>query len=321
MHPRSLALMIANFPDGQTGRFDYTFPGATEGKPLNNAIVGTVTDNNPNAPAPDFSGTIDWGDGPNGPDGTSTSAATFKAVPGQPGVFNILGSHTYKEEGGYDMVITVNDKGGSSGSSSNMFDVADAAVNLSPTVQINGTEGISTGVLTIATLKDDNPNAPVSDFANNVWIDWGDGNADPGTLVPQGNGTFLVQGSNTYAEEGQYTIGVSAYDVGGSAAAPVNSYADIKDAPISLTPNPVGVTELLPTGDMLVATLQDTNLSNVDATDFSGTVNYGDNTPPAALSFMAWGGGSFAVTAPEEKKVTSIISPPTPSISAARRAD
>ena len=273
-------------------------PGATEGKPLNNSIVGTVTDNNPNAPASDLSGTIDWGDGPNGDDGTSTSAATFQAVPGQPGVFNILGSHTYKEEGGYDMVITVNDKGGSSGSSSNMFDVADAAVNLSPTVQINGTEGISTGVLTIATLKDDNPNAPASDFANNVWIDWGDGNADPGTLVSQGNGTFLVQGSNTYAEEGQYTIGVSAYDVGGSAAAPVNSYADIKDAPISLSPNSVGETELLPTGDILAAVLYDSNLANTDATDFSGTATYGDNTAPVNVSFSSIGGGSFLVTVP-----------------------
>ena len=220
-------------------------------------------------------------------------------MPGQPGVFNILGSHTYKEEGGYDMVIIVDDKGGSHSSNSNMFNVADAAVKLSGAVQINGTEGLSTGVVTVATIQDGNPNAPASDFANNVSINWGDGNAGPGTLVSQGNGTFLVQGSNTYAEEGQYTINVSAYDVGGSATEPVNVGADIKDAPISLTPQPVGVVELLPTGTMTIATLNDTNTSNTDATDFYGTFECSDGTG-GQLSFVNESPGVFTVQIPSD---------------------
>jgi hypothetical protein len=266
-------------------------PNPIEGQAFTNAVVGTVTDQNLNAPGGDFSGTIDWGDG-------HTTDATFSAVPGQPGTFNILGSHTYAEEQGYDMVIAATDVGGSSDTSSNMFDVADAPISLSAADQVNATEGITTPMVTVATLTDTNPNASAADFTNNVMINWGNGNSSPAALAPGAQpGTFLVQGSNLYAEEGQYTITVTANDVGGSVADPVNNYADVQDAPISLTPTPVGVFEQLPTGDMNIATLVDTNTQNIDATDFNGTVNYGDNTG-GNLSFNALGGGLFSVIAP-----------------------
>jgi hypothetical protein len=271
-------------------------PGATEGQPANNAIIGTLSDGNTYATAADFSGTIDWGDGPNGPDGTDVSDGTFQAT-SQPGVFNILGSHTYAEEGGYDVVISANDDGGSSNTNSGYINVADASISLSPEVQVRGTEGLSTGLVTVATLNDTNLNAPISDFANNVNINWGDGNSSVASLVSQGNGVFLVQGFNTYTEEGIYNLTVSASDAGGSVAPAVPpTLVDIKDASISLTPATPTAIEGQPFNYQLIATLQDTDTLNTDATDFNGTVTFGDGGSDA-LTFVAMLNGQFAVLA------------------------
>lgn len=270
--------------------------GAVEGQPLSDAVVGQVTDSNPNATADDFSGTIDWGDGPNGDDGTSTSDATFQAT-STPGVFDIIGSHTYNEDGGADVVITVNDQGGSSDSSSNYINVADANILLYTATAFNATEGVNTGLLNIAVLQDQNPNAPMSDFTNNVSINWGDGNSSPATLSSQGGGSFLVQGSYTYAEEGFYTITVTANDAGGSTAIPKTVGVEVQDAPISLTPQGVGAIEQVPTDTMTIATLNDTNTSNIDASDFQGTFQCSDGTS-GQLSFVNTGPGTFAVLIP-----------------------
>lgn len=273
--------------------------GAVEGQPLTNVVVGQVTDDNPKAPLSDLSGTIDWGDGPGGDDGTSTSAATFQPVSGQPGVYNILGTHTYKEEGGYDMVITVNDKGGSSDVSSGMFTIGDASIYLSPAVQVRGTEGQSTGLITVATIQDTNPNAGLDDFPPaNVTINWGDGNSSNATLVAQGNGSFLVQGSNAYAEEGPYTVTINATDKGGSTAKPAQTYADIQDAALHLAWANVGFIEGQPVGNQTIATLTDDN-PNAPVSDFVGFVNFGDGTS-GALNFTPLGGGRFSVGVPQE---------------------
>ena len=67
------------------------------------SVSFTFTDGNPAAPASDFTATIDWGDG-------STSTATVSRSGGS---FVAQASHVYVALGHYDVMVTVNDKGGS----------------------------------------------------------------------------------------------------------------------------------------------------------------------------------------------------------------
>ena len=90
---------------------------AVEGTPFIGTLVATVTDSNPAATIADFttgtgSVTINWGDGT-----TSTLTSVPPAVITASGsaagvVFSITGSHTYAEEGTYQVTVTADDKGG-----------------------------------------------------------------------------------------------------------------------------------------------------------------------------------------------------------------
>lgn len=263
----------------------------TEGQPFSNQVIATLYDTDVlNTDSTDFTGSVAFGDGGSAP-------LSFKSL--GTGQFAVMASYTYLEEGNYGMNIQVRDIAQSASASPAVY-VADAPISLSPAVQVRGTEGLSTGLVTVATLTDTNPNAPISDFTNNVTINWGDGNSSPATLAAQGSGVFLVQGSYTYAEEGIYNVTVSASDKGGSVAPAVPpTIADIVDAPISLTPQPVGVIEQTPTGTMTIATLNDTNTANTDATDFQGTFQCSDGTS-GQLSFVNESSGVFAVQIPSD---------------------
>jgi N-acetylneuraminic acid mutarotase len=76
---------------------------ATEGQPINNAVVATFTDADPNGTAADYSATIHWGD-------SQTSPGTIAA--NGSGGFNVSGSHTYAEQGSFAVAVTVTDQGG-----------------------------------------------------------------------------------------------------------------------------------------------------------------------------------------------------------------
>ena len=72
---------------------------ALEGQAFSNIGVGTFTGGPFGAVASDFTATINWGDG-------TTSAG---AVTGSAGSFAIAGTHTFAEEGGYTVTVTVTD--------------------------------------------------------------------------------------------------------------------------------------------------------------------------------------------------------------------
>jgi VCBS repeat-containing protein len=77
--------------------------------------VFSFQDANSFASASDFTATIDWGDG-------ATTMAPVRAGPA-PGVFWVLGDHTYEREGRYALQVTVTDIGGSSLSSGESLEV------------------------------------------------------------------------------------------------------------------------------------------------------------------------------------------------------
>jgi hypothetical protein len=70
-------------------------------------VVATFTDANPLSKAADFSATVDWGDGTNGP-------ATVSARAG--GGYEVTGTTTYKLPDSYPVAVAINDVGGSTAS-------------------------------------------------------------------------------------------------------------------------------------------------------------------------------------------------------------
>lgn len=198
----------------------------TEGAAITNTIA-TFTDANPNALPSDFAATINWGDG-------TTSTGTVVAQNG--GGFAVDGTHSYAEEGSYQVDVTINDVGGSTANATTTAVIADALLTANSSA-ISGTEG-ATITPTVATFTDANPNATAADFS--ATINWGDGTTTAGTVVLQKDGSFAVDGVHTYAEEGNYQVGVTINDVGGSTAI-ATSTAAIADTVHTLPPNSNGV--------------------------------------------------------------------------------
>jgi hypothetical protein len=94
-------------------------------------------------------------------------------------------------------------------------------------VAVTGLEGIARNSITVATFTDADPNGRASNYT--ATINWGDGHASTGTIVPGPGRTFLVTGSNTYAEEGSYPVKVTIMDeLGARATATSTAVIDAK---------------------------------------------------------------------------------------------
>jgi hypothetical protein len=198
--------------DGTLSNLTIHNPGATEGVTVSTFTVATFTDAHTTAHATDFTATVTWGDG------ISTSGVVVGT--GTPGLFAVLASHPYAEEGTKTLSVAVLDVGGASTSGSTTIHVADAALNNLVINNPKATAGANTGIFTVATFHDVNAGAPVSDFT--ATIRWGDGSTSTvsgasGGVVSLGGGNFAVLSSHTYASGGAFSLAVSVADVGGSA--------------------------------------------------------------------------------------------------------
>ena len=182
----------------------FSAPAAVEGNSLD--AVGTFQDANLQAAASDFAATINWGDN------TVSVGTVVSAGNGQ---FEVMGGHTYAEEGTYSVQVSVNDDGGSQVQLTGTVNAADApltgqflAFPATVGTQFQGT---------VADFTDGNPGAPPSDF--DAVINWGDGFNSVGTVFSSGGGSFAVEGRHTYASSGVMPVSVNIFDIGGSATA------------------------------------------------------------------------------------------------------
>ncbi len=85
--------------------------GTTAGVPVS-PVLDTFTESDAHA---DVTATIDWGDG-------TRTAGTI--VPGSGGAFNVTGTHSYAEAGGYTATVTVDDSTPSEQTSDTLIEVA-----------------------------------------------------------------------------------------------------------------------------------------------------------------------------------------------------
>jgi hypothetical protein len=247
-------------------------------------VVATFSDANPGATINDFANTtIDWGDGT-----TTNGAVQLVGRTATGATFQVMGGHVYAEEGSFNVIVTVNDVGGQSVSTSHThFAVADAALTDTTPVSTRAiTEGQNTGTSVVATFSDANTGATVSDFANTV-IHWGDGTTSTGTvqLVSRGeiSATFEVLGSHAYALSGNETVTVDIHDVGGQSATTSNTHFQVLDASLidlsqqQTLPAMQGVD----TGSVVLARFLDQNVLAQTSNFSSVTVNWGDGATSA----------------------------------------
>ena len=251
--------------------------GGTEGTGGGSAAF-SFTDANPNAPASDFSATVDWGDG---------SSSTGTVSQNADGSFSVAApGHTYAEEGQDTVKVSVTDKGGSTTSASQGVTVADASLTAGQVSVSKGTEGTHASNVAFG-FADANPGATVSDFS--ATINWGDGSSSNGTVSAVSGGGFAVNGSHTYAEEGSYKVTVLVNDTGGQSTSGSSS-ATVDDA--SLTAAGTSMNSG-PAYSGTVATFADADPKGT-VSDYSATVDWGDGKTSAGTVSAVSGG--FAVS-------------------------
>jgi hypothetical protein len=189
---------------------------ATEGQAFS-GTVATFTDTNPANAALGLAATIDWGDG-------ATSAGT---VVEQAGIFVVLGSHTYSDEGSFTATVTLTDPGAGTATAS-----AQSTATVAEGDALTGTPWTITAPpnktfgITVATFTDTNTaNAP-SDFA--ATIDWGDGTTSAGIVGGGKAGNYTIKASHDYTSSGSFAVNVTLTDDGtGTATATAPSTANI----------------------------------------------------------------------------------------------
>ncbi|MDB5353044.1 MAG: hypothetical protein JWN86_4291 [Planctomycetota bacterium] len=255
---------------------------AVEGATFTSSIA-VFGDANPNAPASDFTTTINWGDG--SPSETVTSLIQSGTSPS--GVnFLVNGTHRYAEEGNYAITVTIIDKGGSQTVAQSLATVADAALVAPTQPVVNVTEGVPFS-LGVAAFIDLNGSGVTTDFV--ATIDWGDGTPrTSGTIVqPGGPGNaFFVVGQHVYVDSlvnggnGRFNITVNVTDDGGSTIT-LNNTAFVADVPVILTGN------LNPSSDHGASNVD--GVTNVNQPNFVGT---SEPNSTVVLTATPTGGGA-----------------------------
>jgi PKD repeat protein len=227
--------------EGQTVSFSdlATFTDAGFDNPLNTSPFMPPAVGDPLAES--FTYDIDWGDGRDAI--TGMTIADMNGAPGVPSSGTIAASHTYADDGVYQVTVTVHDDNGGIGTSSFFVTVSNVAPSLTDTMPANTVAEGQAFVLSNlggplpnmgVGLSDpgfDNPlnTSPFmlpaigNQFAETFTgytIDWGDGTADtPVTIVMRTSGspgvptTALFQhAAHTYADNGVYTVRVRVAD-------------------------------------------------------------------------------------------------------------
>jgi hypothetical protein len=304
----SITIAVA---DASLGNLTVSDPLATEGVGFTGFIVATFSDANTSAPVTDFTATVTWGDG-------TGSAATVVSTGG--GNFAVVGSHTYAEESGgpITLSVAVQDVGGSTVGGSINVTVADATLSLT-TVHAppEAIKGQNTGTFTVATFTDGNTGAPLTDFT--AVISWGDGttstvNSTNG--LSGSGGSFAIQSSHTYAAaiSTATVLSVQVLDVGGSSVNGQSSPFTVANQQLTLTVNVASApVEGISSGTFTVATFTDAKTGE-PASNFTAVIGWGDGTSSTVTSAngITGSGGNFVVktahTYADESTTATVVS-------------
>jgi hypothetical protein len=176
-----------------------------------NGRVASFTDANSGAPASDFTANIDWGDG-------TSSTGTVSA--NTSGGFDVTGSHSYVEDGNFTVTSVIHDVGGSSLTTTNTAQVAEAALVPNGLIFTDLEQTLLSNIV-VGNFTHGDGTEPAANFQAS--IDWGDGMTSVGTVGPaqgQQAGTYQVTGTHTYADERStpYTVTITVTDLSAQVA-------------------------------------------------------------------------------------------------------
>jgi hypothetical protein len=237
---------------------------ATEGASFS-GVVAAFTDADPKGAAGDYTATITWGD-------HFTSAGNISAD--GHGGFLVSGSHTYPEEGGYTIGVSIQDAGGSTALANSAMTVKDPPVMVTPHA-VQGVEGTNTGLVTLATFTDPGGAEAAADYG--ATITWGDGQMSAGTVSgPDGSGVFTVEGSHLYAGDGTFSVTVTV-----SHATALNATAQGTATVSDMAPSVSAASASVSAAENAAATNTGTFADYDDAVTLSasaGTVTQGGGT-------------------------------------------
>jgi Ca2+-binding RTX toxin-like protein len=282
----------------------FTPSNVVEGQATGNVVLANFTD--PMGPdgVGQYSALITWGDG-------TTSAGTIFALGN--GSFNVLGGHTYADEGSYPLSVGIFDSDGSHASGSTTVNVADAPLSASAQ-NLAALVGTSTGAITVGTFTDlGGPELGTY----SATITWGDGSSGPGTIVLGNNGTFLVQGSHIYAAAGSYPVGVAIVHENGITANVSGTAIVTYPPPTAFLFGPANGVVCQPRPFTLAAI--DLNPAN-QTQPFTFTINWGDGTQtvtsasPASVAHLYAATGTYTVSMTATDKDGLVSAPVTSSI-------
>lgn len=251
-------------------------------------------------PLNEYSAVINWGD-------STTSAGTVvvgtASITGYGSTFNVNApSHTYAEEGPYNITVTIV-HGSSSVQASGSITILDkplANAVFTGVLPSGVNEGQATGAINrLATFVDTGDIDPTSEYV--AVINWGDSTTSAGTVTvgTGGDAGKLVVNTtgHTYALYGSYTISVTIDHNGSIVSASSPSPIVIVDPPLTnLATNtmPTGLYETQSTGALNVATFSDPGSAD-PLSSYVATINWGDSTTSAG-TVVSLGSGNFKVT-------------------------
>ncbi len=265
---------------GVIGITSFNQSNAVEGTAQTYDSLGTFTDTGGTDPASNYSVVINWGDG-------TTDAGTITGN----GPFTISGTHVYNEFGTYKPIMMVSDIDGAVGQAKDTIVVVDAPLTATSapttltTVEGNAFSGA------VATFTDGNAFSQSSDLS--AVINWGDGASSNGQIsFDAATSTYTVSGKHTYLTFGDYPVSVSIADKGGStaSAADVMVVTDAALSPVPLTFAAVEGTAFTGT----VAQFTDAD-PNGKTSNYTATIDWGDNTTTFGASIVRAGVGSFDI--------------------------
>jgi hypothetical protein len=243
--------------------------------------VGTFTDSDGNTNPAFYTAAITWGDGSPTTSGTITGNGTF----------TVTGGHQYADEGTYNISVSLVDifdhAGGTISSTAKVTDAPLTAVQKA----LQLTEGAAATNQTVASFKDANVTAPVSDFTATIY--WGNNTSTGGAVVSTGGGNFNVTATPpTYTEAGSYNLRVVVTDDGGSTVT-INSAAFVKDAALTATGTSLSTTACHPL-TATFATFTDAD-PNGTLSDYTATIDWGDGNSISQVT-VGTGSGNFTIS-------------------------
>ena len=281
---RSFFVTVENTPPVLTVALDQT---VHEGSVLNLSGVGApplglIADD---GKSDTHTATVDWGDG------TVEPGTVLQGM----GSAAIVGSHTYLEDGVYEVKVQAFDNDGDASQTRSFFVTVK---NTPPVLTVAFDQIVDEGAVLDLSGMGAPPLGLIADDGkldtHTATVDWGDGTIEAATVL-QGMGSAAIVGTHTYLDDGVYEVKVRALDDDGAASQTKSFFVAVKNVPPVLT---VALDHIVDEGAVLDLSGMGAPPLGLVADDghldtHNATVDWGDGTVEAATVLQGMGSAAL----------------------------